>query len=274
MDPYHLEWLRNPPKEVLVVDDPDVKLSIKNFISVSNASEETYKSIWRNITERYLDSRMLSLYQVERHIADLTGIVPIVHDMCPKSCIAYTGPWLRLEQCPRCSEPRYDPVKSTVNKKVAKQKFYTIPLGPQLQALWQSPEGAKAMKYRRNRTQEILQELERNHGVLGVYDDIFCGSDYISAVQDGEIMPDDMVLLFSIDGAQLYQKKKSDTWISIWIIGDHAPDRRYKKKTVLPAYFVPGPNKMKHSDLFMFPTLHHLAALQKEGLQIWDAEID
>ena len=37
---------------------------------------------------------------------------------------------------------------------------------------------------------------------------------------------------------------------------------------------MPGPNKPKHPDLFMFPALHHLAALQKEGLMIWDAAED
>jgi rRNA maturation protein Nop10 len=138
----------NPPNEVLVLDDLDVKLSIQNFLSVSNASEGTYELIRQNTLERYPDSQMLSHYQVEPKIADLSGIVPIVHDMCPNSCAAYTGPWIHLEQCPICGEERYDPYRSTQNKRVAKQTFHTIPIGPQLQALWQSPEGAKAMKYR------------------------------------------------------------------------------------------------------------------------------
>ena len=43
MDPYYLERMHNPPNEALVLDDPDVDLSIQNFLAVSNASEMTYK---------------------------------------------------------------------------------------------------------------------------------------------------------------------------------------------------------------------------------------
>jgi len=72
----------------------------------------------------------------------------------------------------------------------------------------------------------------------------------------------------------LYQMKASDCWISIWIVADHSPDLRYKKKHIFPATFIPGPNKPKHPDSFLFPGLYHLAALQKEGLMIWDAAED
>jgi hypothetical protein len=44
-----------------------------------------------------------------------------------------------------------------------------------------------------------------------------------------------------------------------------------KKAYVLPGGFIPGPNKPKNMDSFLFPGLHHLCALQREGLYIWDA---
>jgi len=34
---------------------------------------------------------------------------------------------------------------------------------------------------------------------------------------------------------------------------------------------IPGPKKTKLLELFLFPGLHHLAAIQNEGLPIWDA---
>ena len=37
---------------------------------------------------------------------------------------------------------------------------------------------------------------------------------------------------------------------------------------------MPGPNKLKHPDSFTFLALHHLAALQREGLMIWNAAED
>jgi hypothetical protein len=51
---------------------------------------------------------------------------------------------------------------------------------------------------------------------------------------------------------------------------DLPPDQRYKKKYVLPGGFIPGPNKPKDIDSFVFPGLQHLSAIQKEGLPIWD----
>lgn len=83
-----------------------------------------------------------------------------------------------------------------------------------------------------------------------------------------------MVLVLSIDGAQLYRNKASDCWIYIWIILDHAPDVRYKKRHVLPGGFIPSLGKPKNSDSFILPGLHHIAAIQKEGLHIWDASRD
>ena len=49
-----------------------------------------------------------------------------------------------------------------------------------------------------------------------------------------------------------------------------SPVERYKKRHVLPDGFIPGPNKPKNID-FLFPGLHHVCALQSEGLHIWHA---
>lgn len=101
----------------------------------------------------------------------------------------------------------------------------------------------------------------------------FDGADYLEAAQDGRIGPDDMVLMLSVDGAQLYQHKASECWIWIWIIFDHAPDVCYKKKHVLIGGFMPGKNKPRNTDSYFFPGLHHVAAIQKEGLPIWNAKL-
>ena len=96
--------------------------------------------------------------------------------------------------------------------------------------------------------------------------------DYLEAVREKRITSDDMVLMLSIDGAQLYRNKVSECWIYIWIIMDSSPDVRYKKKRVLPGTIIPC--KPKHSDSFIYPGLHHLVSIQKEGLKIWDAKQD
>jgi hypothetical protein len=114
--------------------------------------------------------------------------------------------------------------------------------------------------------------MEANGGHIPIFDDLYHGFDYLEAVACGDITPDDMVLMFSIDGAQSYQMKVS--------LGQHMdccrsfPRPVIQEKHVFLATFIPGPNKLKHPDSYLFPGLYHLAALQKEGLMIWDAAED
>ena len=196
-----LDQIRNPFETPLSIDDPDERLSIDIFLSVTNASEETYNSTRAGICRRYPDSGMLTYHQVKRLIAQLTGIIPIIHDMCINSCIAYTGPYATAELCPTCAERRYDPLSTG---KIPRMQFHTMPLAPQLQALWRTPEGADSMGYRARCTDKVLSELQAS-GEHTHFTDFFHGMDYLNAVQDGRFTSDDMVLMLSIDGAQLYR---------------------------------------------------------------------
>ncbi|KAJ7022701.1 hypothetical protein C8F04DRAFT_922329, partial [Mycena alexandri] len=139
LDPHVLEHLRNPIQEVLSVDlEPDLLLSIENYISLSNASEEAYTQVRENIICRFPDCEMLSHHLVKEKIIELTGVVSIVHDMCINSCVAFTGPRANADACTECGASRWDPQRladSGGATKVARQTFHTIPLGPQLQAL-------------------------------------------------------------------------------------------------------------------------------------------
>jgi hypothetical protein len=214
---------------------------------------------------------MLSYDQAKRRVSNLSGVVSWKHHMCVDSCVGFTGPFANLEACPRCFQPRYDVDeyrKSGGKKKVPRKVFTTFPLGPQLQARWKSPEMAQKMSYRRSKTQE---ELDRERDDTYVFDDIFCGSDYLDAAEKGDIKDNDMVVMLSLDGAQLFRNKKSDCWIYIWIILDLAPDERYKIRNIIPGGIIPGPNNPKNLDSFLFPGLSHVSAIQKEGLKLWDA---
>ena len=124
--------------------------------------------------------------------------------MCINSCVGFTGPFTNLEECPRCSQPCYDVKefrKSGGRKKIPRKVFTTFPLGPQLQARWKSQEMAQKMSYRRNK---MHKELDRNRDDAYVFDDIFCGSDYLDAVENGDIKDKDMAIMLSLDGAQLF----------------------------------------------------------------------
>lgn len=272
--------LRNPLRQPLIIDEPAIRHGISTYFALEHSAVAAYERIRKSGARCFEGAAadVPSYARIERLIAEYTGVDSIEHDMCPNTCIAYTGPFANLDCCPLCNRERYDPVKlhaSGGRNKVPCQKFVTMPLAAQLQALWRDPEHAQKMSYLSDTTEQLLDELRTNRGEFAKIDDFVMGSDYIHAVLRNDINPkDDIVLMISMDGAQLYESKQSDCWIYIWIIMNYAPGDRYKKKYVLPGGFIPGPNKPKNVDSFLLPGMHHLSALQKEGLRIWDARID
>ncbi|KAF8961788.1 hypothetical protein BDZ97DRAFT_1663604, partial [Flammula alnicola] len=73
---------------------------------------------------------------------------------------------------------------------------------------------SKEKKYVRTSVRARTRCDRNNNGnSLDEWEDIFYGEAYLNAVGSGKIKPEDMVLLMSIDGAQLYQSKQSDCWI-------------------------------------------------------------
>lgn len=275
LDEACLHRIRNPPQRQADEDiDPLLKLSIDIFLATGNASQATYTAI-KDALIKYDPTLEISSHAItKKRIADITGVLPLRTDMCVNTCIAYTGPFSNFESCKECNEPRYDLKQSTATKKVPRRQFLTIPLGTQIQALFRSPESAKQMCYRTELTAKIMQELGANNRIIDVYEDIFHGKDYLTAVGNGIVTTNDILLMFSIDGAQLYAMKASDCWIAIWVILNQSPELRFKKIKVLPAFFAGGPNKPKNMESFCYPSFFHLAALQNEGLSVWDASTD
>lgn len=263
--------LKNPIEEPVDISDPDIRLSIDLFMACDNASECTYKAVRESILRRLPDINVLTYRKIKKLVANISGVVSIDDDMCINSCHAFTGPYTDLQACQICYEPRYDPtILATTGKEVPRKRACTIPLGPQIQALRRSGHNADAIGYRDKKIQEILGTAPQDR----IFDDIFCGSDILKLHQDLSLSANDTTVMFSLDGAQLYQNKKSDTWIAIWIIADYNPTTRYKKKHILPALIIPGPSKPKILDSFLFRSFHHLSAIQQanngSGLRVWD----
>jgi hypothetical protein len=130
--------LWNPP-----CNDPslsvagDTRLTVKLFMDCP--SKEIYETICTDILDHHPDDDISSYYKVKRLVSDLTRIESIIYDMCIHSCIAYTGPFSKLEACPVCSESWYDLSRtqsSSRRERKSQQKFHTIPVGPQIQVLY------------------------------------------------------------------------------------------------------------------------------------------
>ena len=277
LDPSVVNRLRNPERGIVDMTDPDIRFSLDLYMSCTNASEATYNGVRQSVLRRFPQIDVLSYYLAKKLISEISGVVSVNDDMCINSCHAFTGPFSALDACTICSEPRYSEFLSGRQiKKKPRQQAITIPLGPQIQALRRSVNGANSMGYQERKTKEIFSVLAALENDLdNIYDDILCGEDILKLSETLNLTSDDTTVIFSLDGAQLYQDKKSDTWIGIWIIINYDPKIRSRKKRVLPAFIVPGPHKPKLIDSYLFRSFHHLSAIQREnngaGIPVFNA---
>lgn len=268
-----LRRLRDPPHESLEITDPVLGRSLQLWLHLDKVANTYYEGVRKTMAMWEPAVELLPLHEVKKKAEGLSGVVPLYTDMCEDGCVAFTGPWANADTCPKCGKSRYNTTKA---KPRPVKRMVTFPVGPQIQAAWSSPECAEAMKYRARATQEILDSIgEDGECNLPTYSDIIHSTEYLKLC-DGDddervIKSTDTLLMFSIDGAQLYRMKQSECWIYIWVLLDRSPDTRYKNKHVLIGGIVPGPNHPKHVESFLFPGFSHVIALMDEGLTIWDA---
>ncbi|KAF9495305.1 hypothetical protein BDN71DRAFT_1482744 [Pleurotus eryngii] len=252
--------LCHPIEGPVDISNPNTRLSLDIFLAVTNASEQTYDAVQAAVTLHYPDTKILSYHLVKKLVADISGVMSVVDDMCIKLCLTFTGPFANDNVCSICGEHCYDQLKlQLTGKKIPHQQFHTIPLGPQLQALCCSPDSSTVMAYRDKKTHKVLEMIQ----TIQSPDDMV--TEYLSLYKATGLTSNDT----------LYQNKASDMWLYIWIIEDVIPGTRYKKKRVLPSGFIPGPLKPKILNSFIFQGIHHVSALQQEnngcGMHIWDA---
>ena len=110
-----------------------------------------------------------------------------------------------------------------------------------------------------------------NGGEIPAFEDIFSGEYILATIEHGDIVSNethnDTLLGLSIDGAQLYQSKKSDCWIWIWVIFDYALDMKIH---ILICGIILGPNKPNNADSYLYISICRLVAIKKNGLKVWN----
>ncbi|KIK13056.1 hypothetical protein PISMIDRAFT_119622 [Pisolithus microcarpus 441] len=269
-----IEKIQNPPSHADPINDPGTHFSTSTYLALENASQLAYNRVCQAAqchTPKF--DCILTFHNIEKSIPSYTRVISIEHDMCHNTCMAFTGPFSQLEACPTCNMScwKQERLQGTHRRsRVAAQTFTTIPISPQLQALYWHKDSTTDMDYLCTCTMEVLQHLQET-GDIPIIDDVMMVWDYLGTMLDGDIKQQDIVLMVSIDGTQLYDSKESNCWMYVWIIINLLPDKHYHKLPVQPGGFIPGPNKPKHLDSFLFLGLHHLSALQAEGLPIWNA---
>ncbi|TFK26275.1 hypothetical protein FA15DRAFT_556912, partial [Coprinopsis marcescibilis] len=135
------ESMSNPVTGLLDLEkDRALRLSLRLFFLTINGAENQY-DISRNAILEYDPSiNVLTLDQCKATIQRLTGIIPIVTDMCPDSCMAFSAFFDECDKCLECGKDRYiDRIDSKGQLvRVAAQQLYTIPICSYLQALHSS----------------------------------------------------------------------------------------------------------------------------------------
>ena len=191
LSPGELQAFQNPQEDRFSPsDNHDLHLSVDFYISSLDhaQSQKAYDKSRSHVLKHFPSSKMLSYDQVKRRVSNLSGIVTWKHDMCFNSCVGFTGPFEQLADCPYCAEPRYDQRELRISggkKKVPRKVFTTFTLGPQIQARWRNSRMAQDMSYRREKTRNEFS-CDRDSDDY-TYDDVFCGSDYLGAVENGTI---------------------------------------------------------------------------------------
>ncbi|KAF8547714.1 hypothetical protein OG21DRAFT_1388275, partial [Imleria badia] len=100
---------------------------------------------------------------------------------------------------------------------------------------------------------------------ISIINDIAASWDYLGSSLASDISENNIVIMASLNGLQIYEDKDSNCWLYIWVVINLAPNKRYRKTHVLPGGFIPGPKKNKIINSFMVVGIHHLLALQTEG---------
>ena len=125
------------------------------------------------------------------------------------------------------------------------------------------------MHYLWKTVQEVLHNIVTIHSPhIPIVNNIAMDWDFQGAMLDSDIEKHDIVLMISMNGMQLYEGKEFDSWMYIWIIGSLSSNICYCKLNVLPGGFIPGLKKPKNVNFFLFPGMHHLAAIQHKELAI------
>ncbi|EJD34828.1 hypothetical protein AURDEDRAFT_27459, partial [Auricularia subglabra TFB-10046 SS5] len=109
-----LSDLQNPSHEPIDLDSHEhraLRHCIRAFLSHRNGSDKSYTEFVQSSRATYPEDAdlYLSLDQLKRRIAKISGVYAVTTEMCVNSCLAYTwGPFASLQECIYCKRPRYD----------------------------------------------------------------------------------------------------------------------------------------------------------------------
>ncbi|EGN97575.1 hypothetical protein SERLA73DRAFT_23872, partial [Serpula lacrymans var. lacrymans S7.3] len=236
--------------------------SLKHYIAwkKSNGTVKAYE-LHAQVLQQATQLDILSLYAVCKLAGSLAKVEPVKIDMCPRSCIAYTGDFKDLKPCPHtikgriaCGEKRYTAgSKPKPRAQMPYVSFISI-----IQAMFANKQSSQLLRYRDRYLQETLKLLAVGSQSSGVqaqarYSDFPSGSVHEHHYKNMGLFQDerDIAFALSTDGAQLTMKKQSDTWILILILLNLPPESRYLSNNIILTMAIPGPQSPGNIESFV-----------------------
>lgn len=210
-----------------------------------------------------------SLHQMKKRLEELSELMAESYDCCIKSCVAFTGPHAKLRACPRCRKPRY-----RLNGQPMKVYRY-IPLIPRLISFFLNHELNQRMCYRSEGHQKTKAAGE------GLMTDVFDGAHYLGLLErevsvNGHGLghtyfsgPRDVALGLATDGVNPWKRRKSTFWPILLFNFNLPPTERFHDENVICVGEVPGPQKPKDMDSFLYPAVQELLKLAV-GVKAYD----
>ncbi|PPQ85305.1 hypothetical protein CVT26_001344 [Gymnopilus dilepis] len=226
---------------------------------------------------------ILSLRDVKKLAGNLVDFKPRMVDICVNSCIAYTGKYKGLMNCPYrngkpgsppCNEPRYR--QSTRSTRVLKPRAQIpiLPFMPRVRGLYFNKTTSSMMRSLHSFLQHALELVAAamNKSKVPRYSDF--GNGQVHEILRGKLGvlkdPRDVALALSTDGAQLTLKKQSNTWFVLFLFLNLPAEIRYKVSSTFIHFATPGPNPPGDMESFLWPVFEEMMQAS-EGIWTWDA---
>lgn len=266
----------SPPQSVSLTTSETVTLEHYVAWHTSNGTVRAYSQHAEVLRRR--GEIVLTLHSARRLAVSITGLSPASVDICPHSCIAYTGKFSDLDTCPYlrekkiCGQPQYRP--QTSGRQKPRSQMMTLPVMATIKAMYANEEASHLLRHRDRCLKRVLDVAAYAAGQKRTYSD-FCDSDVhlFLGSKDGRNLfqdPRDVALAVSSDGAQLTMKQPSDTWILIITLLNMPPEIRYRTTNVIQVFVTPGPRAPGDIESFCYPLFEEMARAS-EGIWTWDA---
>jgi hypothetical protein len=256
-------------------------LSLQHYLAwtESNGTVKAYNA-HAQVLGGAIQEEILSLYKVRKLARELTGLNPCFVDMCPKSCMAFTGDSKSQKTCSyicngkSCGESHYKPqsASSRAEPKPRATMLY-VPITPIIQAYYANAESSHEMRHRDQVLKQTLDALAQGAGVNTLKKSEFANSvNHSRHYEELGLFRDkrDTALSISSDGAQLTMKKQSNMWLLIVVLLNLPPEMCYKAQNVIFPLAIPGPSAPGDIESFIYPLFEEMAQASV-GMWTWDA---